>query len=442
MGEVEKSFRFSRGKFIIIQIFLIFLPIRVCSIRLVIIRAVSLVSLSLRINKEIRWGLLQLAGIQLRLLTSLLLLLLVISFFHPRREKTYFGILTLIGLFLLISFRSINILSFYIFFERAVLPVFLLILGWGYQPERLRASLYILFYTLVTSLPLLVMIIIITRLYSANYDMLSFLKGSYTSPLILIILMAAFLVKFPVYGVHFWLPKAHVEAPVAGSMILAGIMLKLGGYGLLLVYPLISLGLATAAVRRLRLIGGSIIAVLILRVTDIKVIIAYSSVVHMAIIIAVMIGLRTIGVIGGILIILAHGLTSSGIFRGVNIMYERSHTRRILMNKGLLRSNASFTIYWFLLIVINFSGPFTLNLLREIMIIQSLINISYFYWSIVLILCFFSAAYNLVLYASSQQGFSSSHSRVRRGFTSRESLIIVAHSAPILLLLLSLNLRL
>jgi len=132
---------------------------------------------------------------------------------------------------------------------------------------------------------------------------------------------------------------------VAGSMILAGIMLKLGGYGLLLVYPLISLGLATAAVRRLRLIGGSIIAVLILRVTDIKVIIAYSSVVHMAIIIAVMIGLRTIGVIGGILIILAHGLTSSGIFRGVNIMYERSHTRRILMNKGLLRSNASFTIY-------------------------------------------------------------------------------------------------
>lgn len=381
-------------------------------------------------------------GLQLRTLTRLLIILLIISFFRPRGSKTYFRMLIFIRLFLLISFRSINILSFYIFFERAVLPVFLLILGWGYQPERLSASLYILFYTLITSLPLLVVIIILGRLYSANYDMLSLFGGFFSSPITLIILIAAFLVKFPIYGVHFWLPKAHVEAPVAGSIILAGIILKLGGYGLLLVYPIIRFDIITSAVSRLSLVGGSIIAVLILRVTDIKVMIAYSSVVHMAIIIAVLIGIRTIGMVGGLFIILAHGLTSSGMFRGVNIMYERSHTRRVLINKGLLRSNARFTIYWFLLIVINFSGPFTLNLLREIIIIQALINISYFYWSIVLILCFFSAAYNLVLYASSQQGFSSSHSRVERGLTSRESLIMVSHSAPILLLLLSLNIRL
>lgn len=167
-----------------------------------------------------------------------------------------------------------------------------------------------------------------------------------------------------------------MEAPVSGSIILAGIMLKLGGYGLILVYPLLKLGLALRATRRLSLVGGSIVAVLILRVTDIKVIIAYSSVVHIAIIIVVFIGVRIIGIIGGLLIILAHGLTSSGIFRGVNIIYERRHTRSLIINKGLLRINASLTMYWFLLIVSNFSGPFTLNLLSEIIIIQALMNIS------------------------------------------------------------------
>ena len=418
------------------------MPIEVSQPYLILIGFLGILNFRFKTNQELRFNSLDLVGLQLSNLTRLLLVLLVASFFSPGRKKLYFGIITSIGLFLLIRFRSANILSFYIFFERAVLPVFLLILGWGYQPERLRASLYILFYTLVASLPLLISIILIMNNYSSNFSIIPIIDRSFSNSLILLVLIAAFLVKFPIYGVHYWLPKAHVEAPVSGSIILAGIMLKLGGYGLILVYPLLKLGLALRATRRLSLVGGSIVAVLILRVTDIKVIIAYSSVVHIAIIIVVFIGVRIIGIIGGLLIILAHGLTSSGIFRGVNIIYERRHTRSLIINKGLLRINASLTMYWFLLIVSNFSGPFTLNLLSEIIIIQALMNISWFFWTAVFMLCFFSAAYNLVLYASSQQGYASTHSRVNRGFTGRESTIMAVHLAPIVLLLLSLNVRL
>jgi NADH-ubiquinone oxidoreductase chain 4 len=139
------------------------------------------------------------------------------------------SVLNLSALSLILAFNSSSILSFYFFFELTLIPVLILILGWGYQPERLAASFYIFFYTLFGSLPLLIILMAFIKEGGRSFfsHPTQFKRG-----LELLFLSSAFLIKTPIYFSHIWLPKAHVEAPVAGSMILAGLMLKLGSLGL------------------------------------------------------------------------------------------------------------------------------------------------------------------------------------------------------------------
>ena len=133
---------------------------------------------------------------------------------------------------------------------------------------------------------------------------------------------------------------------------------------------------------------------------------------------------------------LAHGISSSGIFRAANIIYERSHSRSLIVNKGLLRGLRAFTLFWFTLCVLNFAGPFTLNLFREIIIIEAVIGLSYLIGLTVFLLCFFSAAYNLNMYATSQQGEPLRSRAIKNELTSRERLTLIFHIFPCVIILL------
>merc|ERR1719334_401111 len=199
----------------------------------------------------------------------------------------------------------------------------------GYQPEKLQASMYLLIYTVFSSLPLLLLFL---RL--SGY-ILFFPQGVVFW--FVLFMTLGFIVKTPMYLVHVWLPKAHVEAPVAGSMVLAGILLKLGRYGLLLFCPHLG-GSILYLYLRLRVWGSIFCSLVCIRQADLKSLIAYSSVVH--------IGVVTVGIVRGlkvgyqcaIMIVIAHGVCSPIIFALAYLVYNSSHTRVISSNKGSLRT--------------------------------------------------------------------------------------------------------
>ena len=142
-------------------------------------------------------------------------------------------------IFLVVTFSCLDFLWFYVRFEASLIPTLILILGWGYQPERVQAGTYFIFYTMFASLPLLVSIMSIYYVLGRTsiYLNTELLVGRMLGYMWYLVTVFAFIVKLPIFLVHLWLPKAHVEAPVAGSMILAGVLLKLGGYGLVRVLP-------------------------------------------------------------------------------------------------------------------------------------------------------------------------------------------------------------
>nr|WNH21084.1 NADH dehydrogenase subunit 4 [Symphysanodon typus] len=359
------------------------------------------------------------------------------------RQRSFISLLTSLQIFLIMAFGATEVIMFYIMFEATLVPTLFLITRWGNQTERLNAGNYFLFYTLAGSLPLLVALLILqnkmgslsmlTLLYS-NPDLMS----NYADKLLWAGCLMAFLVKMPLYGVHLWLPKAHVEAPIAGSMVLAAVLLKLGGYGMMrmlvalepltkeLSYPFIIFALWGVVMT------GSIC----LRQTDLKSLIAYSSVSHMGLVVGGILIQTPWGFTGALILMIAHGLTSSALFCLANTNYERTHSRTLLLARGLQMALPLMAFWWFIASLANLALPPLPNLMGELMIITSLFNWSWWTLALTGAGTFITANYSLYMFLMSQRGPLPAHLSALDPSHTREHLLMALHLIPLVLIIL------
>nr|QFK69095.1 NADH dehydrogenase subunit 4 [Phymatostetha punctata] len=352
-------------------------------------------------------------------------------------EFTFMVIILMFFLFL--SFSVNNFFMFYFFFESSLLPTLILIFGWGYQPERLYSGYYLLFYTLFASLPLLLSIF---YYYNFNGSCMFMINNfSVNSFFFYLAMIGAFLVKLPMFMFHFWLPKAHVEAPISGSMILAGVLLKLGGYGLLRVIFLVPLNFLNYNFFWIciSLYGGLLISFVCLVQSDLKSLVAYSSVCHMSLVLMGIMTLFCWGSCGSYVLMLGHGLCSSGLFCLSNIMYERMMSRSFFISKGMMSFIPSMSLMWFMFCSCNMASPPSMNLLGELMVMNSLLAWSSFSIFFLMIISFLKACYSLYLFSYSQHGnYYSGFYSFSSGYV-REYLLLILHWLPLNLFILKIN---
>ena len=357
-------------------------------------------------------------AISLRNISFLLTFLIILTFFWSVRYSSYLTfnksgyllnllVLTLVRV-LLLFFYVTKLLIFYVAFELSILPIFLIILGWGYQSERLSASLRIIFYTLTASIPLLAILLYSQTYFSSTYieNFFNLTKENFGPAAIfsMLFFLMAFAVKLPMFGVHLWLPKAHVEAPVLGSMVLAAILLKLGSYGLWLFFQISTLPHLANVWMSISLIGAILVRLLCLRLRDLKIIIAYSSVGHIGLLMAALRINNSVGARGSLIIILAHGATSSAMFLIAYLVYQANHSRSLLLTKGVLGWSATLPLLWFLVLMSNIASPPTFNLIAELILIMNLTLVSPLNVLPLILVILIRTAYTLIIYSSSTQG--------------------------------------
>nr|UNO31823.1 NADH dehydrogenase subunit 4 [Liposcelis bostrychophila] len=309
------------------------------------------------------------------LLLNFLNLIILLVFFSMMISPRNYTLLIFLWLDMALMFTSSNLMQMYVFFELSLIPIFLIIFNSGKQYERLKAGIYLFFFTLTSSLPLL-----ISSLFLLN-NLKYFNESSIQlNSKIFLLMFLAFMVKLPIFFVHMWLPKAHVEAPVYGSMVLASLMLKLGGLGLMKVmYFSFKFWMSINQIFvSLFMIGTIIAALYCFFQPDLKILIAVSSVSHMTFLFC---GLSTFFLeswVGGLMMMICHGFLSPAMFYAANSYYVRVKTRSVYFSKAHFSYHMSTMI--FVIYTINFCVPPSLNFFSEIFLSMSLIS-----WSSVMI---------------------------------------------------------
>jgi len=293
----------------------------------------------------------------------------------------YFAAFLAIESFVLVVFTTLDLFVFYTFFEAVLLPMFLLIGLWGSRNRKTRASFYLFLYTVLGSLFILLGILFIFfETGSSNYLVLLDYNFSMNHQKFLwFSFFLSFSVKVPIVPVHLWLPEAHVEAPTEGSVILAGILLKLGTYGLvrfsICLFPLATL-FFKPFIFLISVIAVIYTSITALRQSDIKRVIAYASIAHINITLLGLFSFVVIGLEGALLQIISHGIVSGALFFCVGVLYDRHHTKIISYYSGLVQTIPLFINFFLLFTIANIGLPGTSSFIGEFIILLGVFSVN------------------------------------------------------------------
>jgi proton-translocating NADH-quinone oxidoreductase chain M len=310
------------------------------------------------------------------LLTTLLIPICLLASWDAIKfnEKEYFIAFLAMEALVIAVFCVLDIILFYVFFESVLIPMFIIIGVWGSRERRIRAAYMFFLYTLLGSVLMLLAILYIY--YQAGTTDYQILLTTTFDPevqkLLWLAFFASFAVKVPMLPVHIWLPEAHVEAPTAGSVILAGILLKLGSYGFLRfslpLFPYASVYF-TPFIYSFACIAVIYTSLTAIRQTDLKRIIAYASVAHMNLVLIGMFVYNLQGLEGSILQQLSHGLVSGALFLCVGVIYDRHHTRLVKYYSGLAHTMPIYIAIFMFFSMANIALPGTSSFVGEFLIL-------------------------------------------------------------------------
>ena len=338
------------------------------------------------------------------LLTTLLTPICILASWTSiqNRVKEYMISFLILETFIIGMFCSLDLLIFYIFFEAVLIPMFIIIGIWG-GPNRVYASFKLFLFTLLGSV---LMLLTMARMY---YD-----AGTTSIPLLLdynfdpsiqpwlwLGFMASFAVKVPMWPVHTWLPDAHVEAPTAGSVILAGVLIKFGGYGFLrFSLPMLpdATTFFTPLIFTLSVIAVIYTSLIALVQTDMKKLIAYSSIAHMGLVTAGIFSLNIQGIEGAIFQMLSHGIISSALFLIVGVVYDRKHSREIAAYGGLVKIMPAYSFIFMIFVLASIGLPGTGGFVGEILVLIGLFKVNPWVSALIATSLILSAGYMLFLY--------------------------------------------
>ena len=356
------------------------------------------------INIEYNLGIDSLSLIFIFLTLFLVPICLIISWKSVYYNTKYFFLLFLILEILLINvFCAIDLMLFYIAFESILIPMYFLIGYWGSRERRMHAAFQFFLYTLGGSLLMLAALIFCQLNFgSTNLHFLTNIVFSpYRELVIWLCFFIAFAVKIPMMPVHIWLPEAHVESATGGSVALAGILLKLGTYGILrFLIPLLPFGSVffTPLVYLISFFGVFYASLTTLRQIDLKKIIAYSSVIHMNYLMFGLFAFNLEGLVGSLILMVAHGFVSGGLFVCVGILYDRYHTRLQKPYGGLNYFMPIFSFFFLIFTLANISFPGSINFIGEFLVLLGIFMKNILVGILLMFMMIFSTCYALWLY--------------------------------------------